>query len=107
SSMTFQYSVDGTYWIDIAAVPFNNAPKSGSVSYDWDVSTLAEGLISVRGIAKDTAGNVSSGATIVQYQVDHTAPAVPTGLAVAVTAGDIMLSWDQGPEADLASYTVY
>jgi len=107
SSMKFQYSFDGTNWTDIAEVPFVNAPKSGSVTYDWDVSALAEGTVSVRGIAKDTAGNVSTGASYVQYQIDHTAPAVPTGVAVAASAGDMMLTWQQGTETDLASYIVY
>lgn len=39
---------------------------------------------------------------------DVTAPAAPTGLAVAgVTSGSVTLNWDDNAEPDLASYSVY
>ena len=41
------------------------------------------------------------------YSVDNIAPAVPTNLQVAYTADQVVLDWDDAPEADFRNYRVY
>ena len=52
--------------------------------------------------AKGTNGDI-----VVEYRIDHTAPAAPEHLKAESSDGYISLSWDQGTEEDLASYQVY
>jgi YD repeat-containing protein len=105
--LTFQCSSDCNNWVNLATPTFTPS-RTVTVSYDWDVSALPEGDYYVRGIAIDEAGNSNQAtAPFTEYQVDHTAPAAPTGFTVTPSAGYITLTWNQGPESDLAFYRVY
>ncbi|MBC2727213.1 MAG: Ig-like domain-containing protein, partial [Desulfosporosinus sp.] len=110
AEFTFQYSTDRLVWTDLATIHLANSPASASAAYDWDVSGLAEGAYFVRGVAKDTAGNLSStsdNANYVEYRVDHTGPTAPTGFQAQAADGYVTLSWLQNPELDLVAYKVY
>ncbi|RXT04527.1 CFI-box-CTERM domain-containing protein [Ammoniphilus sp. CFH 90114] len=106
-SITFQYSVDKAVWNNLAAVPVNNGSTVTTVTYNWDVSALAEGVYFVRGIAKDTSGNESTVTPIVEYRIDHSAPQQPMNFAAVATSGYIAVSWEKGTENDLAGYRLY
>ncbi len=108
SLFTFQYSLDhGAQWSDITSVTPAGFPASASVSYAWDVSALPEGIVTVRGVAADAAGNISSASPWVEYSIDHSPPEVPGGFTLTASTSQITLGWNQGDEADLAYYNVY
>ncbi len=109
-SLSVQISYDSVSWTEVTVVGVLEVGTSVQVSYPLDTTTLQEGILSVRAVATDLSGNVgdsSSEAPFCQYSVDRTAPAVPTGLTAAAGNGTITLTWAQGGEADLNTYTVY
>jgi len=109
TSITFQNSTDLINWDDIVTLPLDYAPASASVSYQWDITAVAEGACYVRAVACDAAGNTSNTsdtAPYVEYRVDRTGPAQPAGLVATPTSGYITLTWGQNPEPDLAAYRV-
>ncbi|RBY94391.1 hypothetical protein DQ244_03475 [Blastococcus sp. TBT05-19] len=58
-------------------------------------------------VAVDARGNASApSATVRATPTDLTPPAVPTGIVVARTAGQVNISWTANTEPDLASYRV-
>ncbi len=108
SLFTFQYSLDhGAQWSDITSVTPAGFPVNASVSYAWDVSSLPEGIVTVRGVAADAAGNISSASPWVEYSIDHSPPEVPGGFTLTASTSQITLGWNQGDEVDLAYYNVY
>lgn len=105
-----QYSEDQQQWTDLDTVPVGLAGTSVRVNYALDSSRLPEGLISVRAVAADLSGNESdSGATapFTQYRIDRTAPAAPQSLTATAGDGCVVLTWQQGAEEDLHTYSVY
>jgi fibronectin type 3 domain-containing protein len=110
ASIAFQYSANGTAWTDIGTVSDSRLRTTVTLSYEWDISGIAEGIYYVRGLAKDAAGRVSvsdSTAPSVQLTVDRTAPAKTTGLTITADVGEFTLAWEQGSELDLKAYNVY
>ncbi|MDP4181382.1 MAG: carbohydrate binding domain-containing protein [Bacillota bacterium] len=109
-ALTFQVSRDLSSWNDLVTFEDVNAPVNYYASYKLDVSKFTEGVLYIRAIARDSAGNESnktSSATYAEYRIDHTPPAVTTGLKAESSTGDITLSWTQGKETDLAAYRIY
>lgn len=110
ATIKLQYSTDnGANWTDLQTFNPSGLPSTTSVNYDWDISSLDEGKVLVRAIVTDIAGNSSttSSPPMVEYMIDHTAPAVPTGLQLNASGGDITLTWNKGTETDLLKYSVY
>ncbi len=108
--ITFQYSADRKTWNNIETISIQGSPKSASASCSLDVSSLAEGIIYVRIVARDIYGNTSktdSSASYVEYKVDHTAPIKASGLTATSSTGSITLQWTKGTEDDIAYYNVY
>ena len=84
--------------------------KNRTASYTLDLTEYAEGPIYVRAIAADFDGNRSDSspsAPFVQYIVDRTPPAAPTGVSAEGGNGAIEVRWIRGDEADLGKYSVY
>jgi fibronectin type 3 domain-containing protein len=103
--MKLQYSLDRVEWADIETVEGKSI-----VTFNWNTASLPEGTYYVRALAWDGVGNVSdetTSAKYVKYELDHTAPAVLTGLAASVSDYSISLTWEASAAADLAGYNVY
>jgi uncharacterized repeat protein (TIGR02543 family) len=107
-SITLQYSTNsGATWTDIGAGQFDHMPATAWYNCSWDVSGVPEGLVTVRALAADAAGNVNATSMTVQYKIDRTAPAVPSELALERDVSSLNLTWKQGPESDLTGYNIY
>ncbi|MDR0468812.1 MAG: PKD domain-containing protein, partial [Peptococcaceae bacterium] len=109
-SLDIQVSTDKTNWVSVFAAEYSTPQKKQTASYAIDLMTYSEGPIFVRAIAVDYAGNISdssSSAPFVQYIIDRTPPAAPTGVQAAGRNGSIEVSWLKGTEKDLWCYSVY
>ena len=71
---------------DVGETILGSAAANGVGAWTIDSSTLAAGTYVVRAFATDAAGNesaASAGATVLQVEVDNTAPTVPAALNLA------------------------
>ena len=110
NALDIEYSYDLQNWTREASLTANNAQQRLTFSYTLELRDKREGSLYVRPVAFDAARNASdrSGAApFVEYYVDRTAPATPEGFSILPGNGYIELRWQQGPEEDLAGYTVY
>ena len=109
-SITVQVSTDNLDWTDIFTQTYDTPAKTRNLSCPLSLGEYEEGLLWVRAVASDSAGNTSStgeDAPYVQYYVDRTAPAAPQSVMAAGEGGSIRISWEQGTEDDLGTYSVY
>ena len=85
--------------------------NAASTSIVFDNSNLAASTaytLSVK--AKDVSGNALAETTITfttSDSADTTVPSTPTGLVATPANGQVTLTWQANPEADIAGYTVY
>ena len=103
AALTLQYSVDGgVYWTDVATINTNY-----SATFNWNTSAL-DGMIKVRVLAQDTAGNRSDGNPVRTYSVfvDHQGPAEVTNVSATAAITGITLHWSDVPDQDLAYFQV-
>lgn len=110
ASLTLQVSRDGARWEDIYTETYENISKTRTMTYLLGLGEYEEGALYVRGIAMDTAENISdtsNEAPYVQHMVDKTSPEPPTGVKAEGHSGYIEISWEQGAETDLNTYNVY
>ena len=110
AEIRLQTSEDALKWNDVDSVTYQTIAKNRSCSYQLPLDDCAEGFLYVRAIALDSAGNESNSginAPYTQYIVDRTAPAAPEDVSAAGHVGYIEVSWMQGSEPDLRTYTVY
>lgn len=110
SSFTFQVSYDKAVWSDLITFTPSGIKPSVDFSYSADLSSMPEGPLYVRAVAKDAAGNVSdtsSTASYIEHRIDRTAPSKPFNFTSNPTSGYITLQWAQGIETDLAYYRLY
>lgn len=110
ASLTLQVSRDGTQWEDIYTETYENTSKTRTMEYSLGLGEYEEGELYIRGIAVDTAENisdVSNEAPYVQHMVDKTPPEAPSGVKAEGHSGYIEISWEQGTETDLNTYNVY
>ncbi|MBX9035114.1 PKD domain-containing protein, partial [Gordonibacter massiliensis] len=108
--MIMQTSQDGKTWKDVYEETFGGVDAQRTVQYDLSLAEYAEGPLYVRALAFDAAGNQSDSsksAPFVQYFVDRTAPAAPSGVSASGRNGYIEIAWSQGGETDLGTYEVY
>jgi hypothetical protein len=104
--ITFQYSADRKTWTNIETISIQGSPKSASASCSLDVSSLAEGIIYVRIVARDIYGNTSktdSSASYVEYKVDHTAPIKASGLTATSSTAQLLCNGQKNGD-DIAYY---
>ena len=110
ASLTLQASRDGTQWEDIYTETYENTSKTRIMEYSLGLGEYEEGELYIRGIAMDTAENISdtsNEAPYVQHMVDKTPPEAPSGVKAEGHSGYIEISWEQGTETDLNAYNVY
>lgn len=102
-SVELQYSADnGKTFKSMAA-----GSQSANASFTVKTKDFADGMIQVRAIAADKAGNVSDGLPVYTYIIDNTGPAKITGLkSVTNTYTSVTLEWDSIEDADYAYCTV-
>ncbi|MGN0477697.1 MAG: PKD domain-containing protein [Ruminococcus sp.] len=109
-SLAIQISTNKTDWETLSSANFSNVSKTVSYSFNVDVDKFDDGSIYVRAVATDFSGNVSDmseTAPFVEYVIDKTAPDSPRDLVAAGGEDYIYLSWVQGDESDLSTYSVY
>ncbi|MGN1131288.1 MAG: leucine-rich repeat protein, partial [Ruminococcus sp.] len=109
-SLAIQISTNKTDWETLSSANFSNVSKTVSYSFNVDVDKFDDGSIYVRAVATDFSGNVSDTsetAPFVEYVIDKTAPDSPRDLVAAGGEDYIYLSWVQGDESDLGTYSVY
>ena len=94
-------------WTDIEKIELDTAPKTANVNYEFDISGYDEGAYYVRGIAYDKAGNVSTNTFFVEYRIDTTPPAAPSGIRVESADGEIAIVWDRSDDTSIRYYNVY
>jgi fibronectin type 3 domain-containing protein len=110
ASIKFQMSRDFENWSDISEVSNTNYTESFTASCNFDVSSLEEGKIYIRAVARDGAGlssNETGNFSYAEYMIDRTGPARPENVTVEASAGYITLRWEQGNDSDLKYYRVY
>ena len=117
-SIRLQTSADAIEWTDLEGAATDYSEQgirtTRIFSYTLDTSAYDDGAVYVRAVATDWYGNESetgNSAPYRSYTVDRTAPAKPTGLQISRTedyeeTGYLLVSWDQGTESDLGSYTL-
>lgn len=100
ASVTLQYSLNGTDWIDIAT---NNT--SGDTAFNWNTGSL-NGEVKVRAIAKDSSGISSDGSVQRTYVIDTEGPSKVTGLSAVPFQNSITLKWGDVPDQDFGYFVV-
>ena len=89
------YTSNRTISFNKGTATLNGSPfTSGTI-------VTAEGSYSL--VVTDKAGNV----TIVNFRIDKTEPAMPTGLQAIGGNQQVKLSWNENTESDLAYYDIY
>ena len=109
-SFTVQVSTDGLTWSDVDSVSFDGVSSRRTLTYALSLADLPEGIVSVRAVAADSAGNhsdSSAAAPLTQHMVDRTPPAAPANVMATGGVGYVEVSWVQGSESDLGKYSVY
>nr|MCR5655325.1 fibronectin type III domain-containing protein [Lachnospiraceae bacterium] len=79
-----------------------------SLVFDWDITDLPEGSVTLHFRATDQAGNESrteEGDVCATYVIDHTPPATVEGVLANGDEGTICLTWTAADEAE--SYRLY
>ena len=88
--------------------PTWNAASTSIVFDNGNLAASTAYTLSVK--AKDVSGNALAETTITfttSDSADTTAPSTPTGLVATPANGQVTLTWQANPEADIAGYTVY
>lgn len=74
-------------------------------SYLLDTTKYADGVVQIKGMAKDAAGNESDGLTYT-YKIDNKGPEQVTGLEYESTATTITLKWSDVADRDFSFFRV-
>lgn len=114
-SLDVQTSADKKNWDTVAHLDSDSQSSSCTFSYTLDVSKYDEGSLYVRGIATDSYGNKTADdeATCYEYEVDRTAPSVPTGVTANSAEADnqssfVCIAWDAiTGDSSFSHYRVY
>ena len=110
AAVTLQTSTDRISWTDVYTEEYTDSARNRTVRYSLALDAYREGNLYVRAVARDSGGNESDigvDAPFVQYIVDRTAPAAPENVAAEGGCGFVEISWKQGGEQDLDTYSVY
>jgi len=77
-------------------------------SFEVEDHQVLEGMTDYYLVLVDTAGNYAQSQRASLYRKDETPPLAPQNLKAEVdTTGNIILSWDQGPDNDIIGYYIY
>lgn len=91
-SVSLYYSLDKINWNSIKTLSSDNSNKINTFEYNFDISEISEGLVYIKAVAYDAAGNSSSEA-ISEFKIDKTAPESINDLKAEGASGYISLSW--------------
>ncbi|MDP4181798.1 MAG: PKD domain-containing protein, partial [Bacillota bacterium] len=106
ANAVLQMSRDKVKWTDINTSTVVSG-ATAHISYAYDISSLSEGRIYIRCVAKDGSNNISDGTPINEYVIDHTPPSALTNVQITSGASYIDLKWEQSADEDLHYYNVY
>ena len=109
-NISVQVSRDLLDWETVFTQNYGGNSTSQTLYHDLQLANYEEGVLYIRGIARDLGGNVSDSsvnAPYVQHIVDRTAPDVPQNVSAIGQCGYIEISWVQSSENDLNGYSVY
>ena len=112
TNLTVQTSTDKNNWSNVANLTADNPSTGVNFRHELSLANYEEGSLYVRGIAKDSYGNTTptNEATVYEYVVDRTAPAVPVGISAASAAPEdtgscyVNVSWNPVTDDDSFSY---
>ena len=112
TNLTVQTSTDKNNWSNVANLTADNPSTGVNFRHELSLANYEEGSLFVRGIAKDSYGNTTptNEATVYEYVVDRTAPAVPVGISAASAAPEdtgscyVNVSWNPVTDDDSFSY---
>jgi len=110
ASIALQTSTDRISWQNVYTQEFTAPSRTRFLNHTLALDSYSEGSLYVRAVAKDAGGNESDigvNAPFVQYIVDRTAPAAPEAVTAEGGCGYVEISWKQGSEEDLSTYSVY
>lgn len=110
ASLDIQVKASDGEWTTLETFAYDGSQKRLTQDYTVNAAALPEGIIRVRGIFTDMAGNVSdmsNQSPFVELVIDRTAPAKPQLDQVIGRNGYVELIWTQGSEDDLSGYHVY
>ncbi|HEX9063379.1 MAG TPA: lectin-like protein, partial [Clostridia bacterium] len=104
AKVTLEYQAIGsTVWNKINDAILNS--RGDVAAFKWNTSSLGEGSYTIRAVASDSSGNVSTPATV-KYTLNLSAPKVPV-LSTDARNWSAQLSWTSGKEDDLAGFRIY
>jgi len=108
SSVTIQASTDNSTWEDVAQIEANG--KATAVAeYDLDLSVYSDGQLYIRAYAVNSR-NISSDvetSPVMEYTIDSSAPAVPSGVVINLYNSQIEIKWDSPEDKDTSYFKVY
>lgn len=110
ASISIQVSTDAKAWKAVHTADYKTYFKTASCVYTLSLTNYKDGSIFIRTVALDFAGNKSDetdDAPLIEYIVDKTAPQMPRDFIASGTDTYIYLSWLQGKEDDLDTYSIY
>jgi len=94
------YSVDNqSTWTQLTSLAYSN------FSYTMDTTALPDGIVYIKGITYDAAGNASNG-LVYMYYADNTGPQQVQGLTYESTGVTATLRWENVADEDVAFFRV-
>lgn len=108
SFVTIQASTDSSTWKDIAKIDANGK-ASAVIEYNLDLSAYNDGKLYIRAYAVNSR-NISSDietSAVMEYTIDSSAPAVPSGLEISLYNSQIEIRWDLPEDDDTEYYRIY
>ncbi len=108
------YSLDGINYSKVYSLKANstgdNSPTRSDFRYNWDISNIPEGEVSVKFVVYDLAQNTSKDidgeAITLKYVIDRTPPNTVSDLQVGQTQGSVSLAWNANA-GEVKNYRVY
>ena len=110
ASIIIQTSFNGNEWENIKTYTYSDNKSSKTCTHTVPLQNYDDGALYIRAISNDTSGNCSvmdKMAPFIQYYVDKTAPAAPSGIVAVGGDGYIQIKWNRSSEGDLGGYYVY
>ena len=80
--------------------------KQKKIDYNWNVSGIPEGTVTVKYDVIDLEGNTNNTLAVATYQIDRTAPEAVKNVKITSTSGSISFVWDKPENGDL-TYDIY
>lgn len=99
TKVILQVSSDKNVWNDAMELTFDGSKKSVEAEYELSLAGYADGLLYVRAMAWDAAGNSAASNSYGSFMVDKTPPAMPTDFTIILGMGELELNWKQGDDA--------